>query len=111
MKQRAGRSVATLVLIAIIALVIVPVVSANPGNWDRTLDAYEEVLNSLMAAYDKLEANPQDMTALTDMTNANMRSLELTQSLQGAQGDMTPAQLMRFMEMYQNYLTWATARM
>lgn len=105
------RKMTGLALLVAIALVMVPAVWANPGDWNRTIDLYEEMLDSLMAAQEKLERNPQDMTALTELTNANMQAMELAQRLEQAQGQLTPQQLMRFMEVYQKYMQWAASRM
>ena len=68
-----------------------PATSGN--NWDSYLTDYSSAVDSLVKAMKKQKEKPDDMTVLADLANVNAKLLPLAQKLQGAQAELTPAQL------------------
>lgn len=73
--------------------------TSGGNDYDRVLDEYEDVVEAMEAAAEKLEADATDATALTDLTNANLESVQLAQELQTAQGEMTSDQVSRLSDL------------
>ncbi|MDE5785745.1 MAG: hypothetical protein K2H98_04355 [Duncaniella sp.] len=69
-----------------------PVADAS-NNWDSILDEYERYCDKIVSLYKKAMAG--DMSAMSDYASAMEQAQRLSEKLQGAQSNLTPAQAQR----------------
>jgi len=69
--------------------------SSDSADWAEILDTYEDTIDAIIAASEKLETDPNDATALNDLNQANMRALELSDQLNDATGELSARQTER----------------
>lgn len=68
-------------------------VSSPSNNWDSVLDEYEQYCDKLASMSKKAMAG--DMTVMTEYSSALEQAQSLSDKLENAQGEMTPAQVAR----------------
>lgn len=68
-------------------------VSSPSNNWDSVLDEYEQYCDKLASMSKKAMAG--DMTVMSEYSSALEQAQSLSDKLENAQGEMTPAQVAR----------------
>lgn len=76
--------------------------SSSSKNWDALLDSYEQYVDKYIS-YMKKAANG-DMSALSEYPALMQKTQDFSEQLDGAQGDMTPAQWARYMKITQKMM-------
>ncbi len=69
--------------------------SSSSSDWDEALDSYEKYVNKLTTLYKK--AAKGDISAVTEYTSLMSEIESLTSKMDGAKGEMTQAQLNRYL--------------
>ena len=67
--------------------------SASSNNWDSVLDEYEKYCNKLASLSKKAMAG--DMAVMAEYTSTLEQAQKLSDKLEHAEGEMTPAQVSR----------------
>ena len=67
--------------------------SSSSNNWDTLLDEYEQYCNKLASMSKKALAG--DVSVMTEYSSALDQAQRLSDKLENAQGEMTPAQVAR----------------
>ena len=67
--------------------------SSSSNNWDTLLDEYEQYCNKLASMSKKALAG--DVSVMTEYSSALEQAQRLSDKLENAQGEMTPAQVAR----------------
>lgn len=81
-------------LIAVVMLVSCS--STGSADWDSMLDSYEQYVNKYIALLKK--ASNGDMTAMAEYAGLMQKAQELSDKMNGAQGDMSASQWARYMK-------------
>ncbi len=76
--------------------------SSSSKNWNALLDSYEQYVDKYIS-YMKKAANG-DMSALSEYPALMQKAQDFSEQLDGAQGDMTPAQWARYMKITQKMM-------
>ncbi|MDE5774612.1 MAG: hypothetical protein K2H86_09195 [Muribaculaceae bacterium] len=71
----------------------VTAVSSSSNNWDTLVDEYEQYCNKLASMSKKALAG--DVSVMTEYSSALEQAQRLSDKLENAQGEMTPAQVAR----------------
>lgn len=77
-----------------VSVTSVSAVASQETNWDNVLKSYENFVNKYVAAYKKMKEG--DTTAALEMAKLLKEAQKLQKQLDGASGEMTPAQLARY---------------
>lgn len=70
--------------------------STSSADWDSMLDSYEQYVNKYIALLKK--ASNGDMTAMAEYAGLMQKAQELSDKMNGAQGDMSASQWARYMK-------------
>ena len=70
--------------------------STDSADWDSMLDSYEQYVNKYIALLKK--AANGDMTAMAEYAGLMQKAQELSDKMDGAQGDMSASQWARYMK-------------
>lgn len=70
--------------------------STGSADWDSMLDSYEQYVNKYIALLKK--ASNGDMTAMAEYAGLMQKAQELSDKMNGAQGDMSASQWARYMK-------------
>ena len=70
--------------------------SKSSADWDSMLDSYEQYVNKYIALLKK--ASNGDMTAMAEYAGLMQKAQELSDKMDGAQGDMSASQWARYMK-------------
>ena len=81
-------------LIAVVMLVSCS--STGSADWDSMLDSYEQYVNKYIALLKK--AANGDMTAMAEYAGLMQKAQELSDKMDGAQGDMSASKWARYMK-------------
>lgn len=79
--------------------------SVKGSNWDELLDSYEKYVDKYIAFMKK--ANNGDMSAMSEYPKFLQSAQDLSEKLQKAQGDLTPAQWSKYMKIQQKMINAA----
>ena len=70
--------------------------STGSADWDSMLDSYKQYVNKYIALLKK--ASNGDMTAMAEYAGLMQKAQELSDKMNGAQGDMSASQWARYMK-------------
>ena len=79
--------------------------STGSVDWDSMLDSYEQYVNKYIALLKK--ASNGDMTAMAEYAGLMQKAQELSDKMDGAQGDMSASQWARYMKITTKMTTTA----
>ena len=74
--------------------------SSSDASWSRALDDYERFVDEYVVFMKKYQANPNDMTMLTQYASMLEKSQKASDSIQKVQGSLSGADLASFMVRY-----------
>jgi hypothetical protein len=84
----------------IAATVLVTVSCSGKKDWEKVLDSYEKVVNDYVTVVKKYQADPTDVTVMTEFASMGAKAQELADELEKLESDISGADLAEFTTRY-----------